>query len=44
MASIVDFVFGFGRVLAFPRPVPARPGWARDSRCRVLAGCYETLR
>jgi hypothetical protein len=23
-------------------PIPARKGWARDSYCRVLAGCYET--
>lgn len=25
------------------RPIPARKGWARDKKCRVLAGCYETV-
>ena len=24
------------------RLLPAYRGWARDRRCRVLAGCYET--
>lgn len=29
--------------IAVIRPIPNRKGWARDKKCRVLAGCYETV-